>query len=685
MRPSTRKALMLAALGAAAGIWSGCEAKQQTEYVAGVSTQVQVPRDLKTIRIDISVGGSITFCRAYKVYEGRVQLPRSLGAFPVNTEANRLAEPVSVTVTGFTDDLNDAAGQPVFDCLAPVKVGENARILRRSRQPYVKDQILFLPMALKYACFDVNCEDGASDKTCKAGRCVSAVTDERTLPQFSSDLVDGTGAACFRTSECMAAASLAVPVDTETCTYAVPLSASAPAPAIDAGAPPPTPPNWDGVNVEVVYDGGYNREILDKDDVEGFVIPDPAKPQQFRLAPGLCDLVKGIDENGVETKHRITAVRASGTCRAKSPFQPLCANDQLAAMGLPPDGVAANSAPPNDCGASELKPAKSALMLLVDETENHSVFFNKAGAEQTAVNLSLNDPSFQRTDLGLTFFPGPGPGVCSATTRAVEPTLARDARKPIADALGARPAPNALRPLGTPVELRQALEDAYTYLATKKDAGDANGENRYHKRAVVVFGNRGFNQNVCGGTPVDRATQAATAATERVQTYVIMLARDTDPGAPPDPLPEANALAVAGGTPGAYDGRKPEDKARGFEAFQQIVKDLATCVYDVPAPLPQGAVLTYTDPVAFPARTVAVRFDAACNAEGAAANGWGVDQADPRRVRICGAACEDYRTVLRNSAAYAAQYLQSAPPVPIFAHKAECAPAEGSLTFGGGG
>ena len=80
-RSSARSALTLGAIAATALAWSGCDAKKQTEYVAGVSTQVQVPRDLKAIRVDVSVGGVVQFCRGYRVYDGKVQLPRSLGDF----------------------------------------------------------------------------------------------------------------------------------------------------------------------------------------------------------------------------------------------------------------------------------------------------------------------------------------------------------------------------------------------------------------------------------------------------------------------------------------------------------------------------------------------------------------------------------------------------------------------------
>src|SRR5689334_5037187 len=85
MRSVARRALTACAVTATVAtvlVGSGCETKKQTEYVAGISTQVVVPRDLKAIVVNVSVGGVPQFCRAYRVYDGRVQLPRSLGEFP---------------------------------------------------------------------------------------------------------------------------------------------------------------------------------------------------------------------------------------------------------------------------------------------------------------------------------------------------------------------------------------------------------------------------------------------------------------------------------------------------------------------------------------------------------------------------------------------------------------------------
>lgn len=686
MRSSTRRAarhraLALGAFAATALVWSGCTAKKQTEYVAGVSTQVQVPRDLKSIRIDVSVGGVIQFCRSYQVYNGRVQLPRSLGELP--SQGTPGPDPITVTVSGFTEEISSSVNNDVLDncTVAAPKVGQGGtRILRRSRQPYVADNILFLPMPLKFSCFDMKgCED--ETKTCKAGRCVDANTDERKLPKFSEALVDGTGAACFNANLCFAAAAPAVVVNPDDCTYAVPNSPPSSPPQVEGAPPNPFPKSGDGVNVEITYDGGLNREILDKDEQEGFFIPDAAgKPQQFRLAAGLCDLVKGYgapsaaSPEGVPTAHRITAVRVSGTCQAKSPFQPLCAADQLVSMGLDHGGVSANPSPPSGCQATELKPPKAALVILADDTHNSDLFY--LSASQSTLGLSLADPSFSKTELALELFPGAG--TCAAPdsfTPVVPLTLARLAKDDVAQKFTSAGA--ALKPLGTPVNLDGALRDAYSLLAKPQYAS-------YYRRAVLVLGNRGFEEPSCGHTPAQRAADAKAA--NEIETYVLMLARDTQTD-PNVPVPGSNELAIAGGTAHVYDARSNKGPAQ--DAFQTVVNDLATCVYDVadaPSRPKSGDTLSYSDPINPAAQTTTLSFNAACNAEAVAGTGFGVDPTNPNRVYLCKASCDAYRNVLRTASLYAAQ--NSKPPiaVPVFAHKQGCTvTSSGGAGSGGGG
>lgn len=698
MRSSTRRGharqlLTLGAFAATAAMWSGCEAKKQTEYVAGFSTQVKVPRDLKTIGIDISVGGVPTICRTYRVYDGKVQLPRSLGKFPATGKPG--PDPITVTVRGFTKDLNEVnAGITNDTCAITLfNVGDSGtRILRRSRQPYVADEVLFLPMPLKFSCFDqtTRCKES---ETCKGGLCVDAKIDETKLPKYSDDLVDGLGGNCFSASQCFAAGAPAVVVNAADCTYALPNAPPSSPPQLEGAPPNPFPKSGDGVNVEITYDGGLNREILDKDAEEGFTIPDPAKPQQFRLAPGLCNLVKGFGPVTAEapvdtdqcplggcTAHRITALRVSGTCRAKSPYQPLCANDQLAAMGVDQSGISSNPNPP-DCKAVQLKPPHAALMVIADDTKNSSLFYDQAA--QSAVALQLDDPAFEKTRLGLQLFPGAG--TCAAPgsfAAAVGLTIARTAKGQIVDAFKASAANGGalLKPLDTPVNLDGALRDAYAVLGADTVAPNP----AYYKRAVLVLGNRGFDQATCGQTP--QALAATAKATKNISTYVLMLARNIQVADPATPVPGANELATAGGTGGAYDART--SKANAQDAFQNIVNDIATCVYDAASAQSRpagGDVLSYTDAIDPAAPTVTIPFNAACNAEAVPGVGFGLDPVNPNRLYFCQASCTAYRNVLTNASKYAALVSQPPIAIPVFAHKAECSPAPGKTSAGSNG
>lgn len=690
MRSYRRRAMILGSLLSSGLVWSGCEAKQATEYVTGISTQVAVPRDLKAVRVEVSVGGVPQFCQGYKVYDGKVQLPRSLGTF-ANTERAITSGPITYTIAGVTNADTEAE---FFATCRQAKVGDGeVRVLRRSRQPYIRDEILFLPMPLKYACFDKPCGE---DETCKGGKCVSAtLTEEQAksrFPKYAPELVDGTGGGCFSTQLCMGAAFPAIVVDPETCTYAVANGANTPAP-LDPVADPFRPPcasaascpsgvckdgrcqalpknvPWEGVNVEVAFDGGLNREILDLDPEEGFFVPDPAKPQIFQLAPGLCEMVKGKDDKGALTPHRITALRASGICQPKRLAQPFCSADQLALMGVGPDGIAANPNPPNDCASVELKPPRAALMVIVDNTQGHAAFFN--AEEIKAVELPLKDPAFERTDIALTY--APGANACAAGAPPMIPfEPAATAREKLIDSLVGMA--GGLLP-GNP-SYEGALASSFAALSALPDT-------TYFKRAVVIVGNREFDAEQCNGiagTPAALATAARTSNPARsISTYVIQLAK-SDPAKSLDQDvldPGLTALANAGSVaPPNPDARGTKKNAK--DSFQQVINTLATCVYDVKndgrAPTPEDTI-SFSDPLTG-ATTKIPPGD--CTVEGAAGVGWGYSASNPtpdtRRIFLCEASCSQYRATLAQASDFALIYQKPPIAVPIFAHKKACEP-----------
>jgi hypothetical protein len=685
MRPFARRAWILGTCLSAGCVWSGCEQKQATEYVTGISTQVSVPRDLKAVRVEVTIGGFSQFCRGYKVYDGKVQLPRSLGTFPNSDSALQNSGPVTYTIVGLTEEFNETSENPIFAICQSPKIGaNNARILRRSRQPYIKDEVLFLPMPLKYSCYDKNCE--GDDKTCKGGKCVDAnlsEADARKLPKYSPELVDGTGSTCFSSALCLAAALPAITVDPATCTYAVANTKATP--PLLPGVPNPIsgPTSGEGVNVEVIYDGGLNREVLDLDKDEGFFIPDAANSQRFKLADGLCEMVRGTDSEGKPTTHRITAVRASGTCRAKSGYQPLCQNDQLKAMGLDETGTQPNPPPAGPCSTVELKPPQSVLMVLVDNTTTHQAFFDalkKTSVDpndedtlvEPAIKGALSDPAFQRTDIGLIYAPGGG-GCATTGAPDISPGPALTARDPILADLKAKPTVNQ------PVALEGALERSYAVLRQPQF-------DPYFRRAVLVLTNSGFDDALqCPGpgtpaSPIASAEAAHADKAKRIDTYVMQL-----PKSPPKPNGAwaADALAIAGGTDQAS-----YKAAEATTKFQQIVNSLGTCVYDVDdngnAPK-EGDTVSFNSPLTGEIFTVAFNKDG-CKTEDAPGNGW--NYAEPntapqgkRRIHLCAGdkgsaqpkqSCAAYRAVLEQTTKFSAVYQQPPIPVPIFAFKNTC-------------
>lgn len=684
-RPRNLATVTLASVIALA--WSGCTAKKQTEYVPGISTQVQVPRDMKTVRVDLYKGGVQVFCQAYPVFNGRVQLPNSLGSY--RAQDNDDGVPLTVSVAGYTDDFQSNSANPAFITCpnTQLKVGENsARILRSSRQPYQTDKVLFLPMPLKYACLDVDCDkNGESGLTCKGGSCKPPDVDPAKLITYRPELVDGTGGNCFHVSDCMAAAFEAATVDDAKCIYAVQGTPSAP--PLQAGAPK-IPSSGDGVNVQLIFDGGVGTDLLDLDPDEGFTIPDPSKPQQFQLAPGLCALVHGYDaqNNPPASPHRITAIRASGLCRAKTINEPICYGDQLNAMTVNADGTS-SSGLKGTCDRIPLDPAKSVIMVLADDTQNHNLFYAAAaqGIGTDKISFTLGNPAFTKTQVGLSFFPGPG--TCAADhPRAQEPGFARDVYSQIHDKIVAHA--SELKPANTPVDLDGALRDAYNLLGLPGFAD-------YNRRAVIVIGNRGLNDKTCTGGTASELAQAAESGPNPIETYALLLVNNvTDPagnpaGVTPDPN-EGGPLSIAGGT-GTGDAHGPynipADSNQAENAIKRLLNDLTTCVLEG-AGVEATAKLSYTAPDTGHSHSIDAAAAGTCTKVGDPGNGWGFDSKG--RIILCGQACSDYQTALFNVTFLAASTNppQEPIPVPVFAYQskddptAQCAPKDNVLPPG---
>jgi hypothetical protein len=645
------------------GLWSACSAEPVTQFVAGISTQVQVPRDVRAVRIVVQSAGEIVFCKAYNVSNGVVRLPQSLGV--LSTRDPNL--PVAITVTGFMKTDEDPDPPVEFsDCTLPSQVNQgSARVLRKSVQPYVQGEVLYLPMPLRYSCFDVDCTDpsvpgGGPERVCVGGVCQDPQIDPETLEPYSDDQIFGNTNTCFSLERCMpdAVPGTVTLVDAETCTYALTGSDSAP-PQVEIPGLPAITPNGSGLNVRIWYEGGLVSEVLDLDRDEGYWIPDPAKPQQFRLSEGLCHPIG---------PHHIVGIVGSGVCAPKTVHQPVCDGEWPSGDPNAPDVALPNGA----CSASPLTPSPSVLYVLMDRSRSMRDFFGENGLE-VVLGLSLGDPVFENTTVGVRFVPA-APADCSNSTYGdVDQldfpfTIAKGSNEAIGALIGDTKPLEGAGDVGDPrVLLDAALVDAEgAYAAIEKtlsasDLSLAEG----NRAAVVIIGNRDFGAGCADVGQLDRGTPEESAAIARAQgyyTYTVLFPAPDDATLVPghDPKAAADAIAAAGGTGAAFDARDyKNDPTKAAEAINTIVSDLSSCAYDLAPgadPPPDSAVLSYFDPTTL--EGVVIEHSADCDN----ADGWTMKGG---RIEICGAPCADLRESLKTRALLAEAQGQTPADVPV--------------------
>jgi len=612
-----------------------CTPTKPTEIVAGVTTQIQVPKFLKTVGVAIQKGGRLGFCGSYAVHDGSVTLPSTLGMDPADASAS--SEPLTVQVLGFHQE------QPTFDsdCVAGIPAADapGVLVIRRQRLPFAPERIVYLPMPLRESCSGVACPE---DQTCIGGVCEDLNVDPASLSDYADALVFGDTNTCFSVSSCMPPWGLAPALiaDEASCTFRVPWPDGTP------------PPEWGQLNVRVVY-CSLGSEVLDLDPREGFTLPDPADPLTFALAPNLC-------ESGYHAGN-IVAVAATALCPSKRALQPICTDD-LRAIQSGADQL--GLAPPDTCVlTSPLQQAESALYVLMDRSASMASFFGPEGL-QFVIETTLKNPIAARTQVAFSWLPADQSQCAKPATNDffTQPTFGfgdvATLRQPIAQALADT---SNLLPGDPRLELDAALspDGAYGLL----DGLQPIASQRFNRRAVLVIGNRDL-QAACGGGPI--ATAAGEALAMGLHTYVVVL--QAPPGAEQYggvPLSDGGAIAAAGGTQ-VFDA--VTDQAAGAKAVQDIVSDLGSCLYDAPdlqelpgnpSTLPTTATLSYVDPLTL--SRVDIVHDSACS-EGSSGNGWNQD-ADG--VRVCGFDCSSLRDTLTAAALAAAQQKQPAPQVPL--------------------
>jgi len=643
--------VVVALVAAAVSTTGGCAATQVTELVPGVVSQIQVPRNLREVRVDLQADGEQGTCYWANVdpTTGGVTLPRTLGVIPGGSTSN----PVTVTITGYAvADSDPSPPQVLVDCDASPfdtdgtntgKYDPAVKILRRSRQTYIDTRTLFLPMPLRYSCWEgPGC---TNTQTCVAGACVDSNIESSTLADFQPSMIEGTDNTCFSPTTCFADKAPAEIVDATTCLYQYPVEITS---APDRG-----------LNVRVYYDGA-EAEVLDLDPVEGFTVPDPTKPRQFLLAPGLCAMVNGTNPM---SPRQIVGVDVATACPSKHGLQAVCADQQPGSnpQTLPDGGTSTDGS----CNvANDLQPAPSALYILLDDSKDMGPIFGQMGLTQV-LSFSLDDPAFHTTSVGFSLLPH-DMNDCTATTGSLATpinvpfSLAQVAQGSIATVIGKTS--NVLTTDPT-LYIDAALSPTGAYKGLLDFA--AQGGLTYNRLAVLLIENRTIPSSPtdCGGTHLAPDVESANAFTMNgIYTYVVTLGNDATTSVMDDT--EARAIATNGGPPGNsqyFDART--NAAIGGAAFNSIVSDLGSCLYEKPSTINMTAIVSYTNPLTQQSTTIPLDTTCSASTEGTA-SGWNIDTG---RIRICGQPCTTLKSALSDTANAALAMNISAPSIPVTA------------------
>ncbi len=622
-----------------------------TEIVAGLTTQIRVPDELKSVAVIVTSGGRNIFCRGYAVNEGVVKLPATLGVAPSEDRDGVPPEPVNVSVIGLRIPLPDTFDVDCFVSPPDVQTDRiengdvsDVMVVRRAALQYTEDRILYMPVPLKESCTDVRCP---LSESCVGGKCVDSALDGATVVDYRDELIFGRSNTCFSPERCLPAAAtpLAVLTDAATCTYRFPVP-----PGQD---PPPTSPG--ALNVEVLYASG-GTEILDLDDREGFTFPDPNDPLTFRLAQNLCESQFLEPETP-----KILGVYAAPLCPAKTPLQPICeaelagiqAGERSPLIQIESEFVCTVGSP--------LQATESLLYVLLDRSASMADLFGPEGL-QFAVDIPLQNPVAARTRLALSWLPAAA-GECPSGAGYLTPEFGFDdveaLRDPLAAALGDTATLLADDPI---LNLDGAMAGAYDALHAINDSVSAT----FNRKAVVVIGNRDL-VGECGGAPFDGAVSLASAAlgdADPIYTYVAVLEAPSGAAQFNDPSPQASAAAIAtaGGTE-VFDA--VADEAEGALAVQKVLNDLGSCLYDPMSLNPQLQErvqhLSFVNPVT-QVQTLIPRV-AGCDAPDSPVDGFNIDS--NQQVVICGQPCDTLRETLTQTAAYFAALGVTAPAVPV--------------------
>lgn len=677
---TTGGALLLGVAGvalAAIGGDVGCSPNKATEIVPGAMTQVRVPKDLTGITVEVLAQNSRTFCGQYAVDQnGIVLLPSTLGV-----QKGSASTTITIIVRGYDnlgDDWQNCGATNVGDTS---HVASPPRVLRRSTTTYVSGHTLFLPMQISFSCYDnSSCTDS---QTCKAGTCVDATVDPNTLADYDPSLMDGTQT-CFSPSTCFNAQATvdATVVDAATCTYAAPQAAGSNfnvRVAYAQGAFVKDP----GTGEQVYQVGApFEGEILSQDTAEGYTL-DPSHPGQFKLTPGLCNLVKAAtppSQPSTKPVPVISDVQVAAGCAPKQLLLPFCQAEQ--------NGNVNDNPPPVACGvAVPLTESASAVYVLVDNSVAMDSAFGPTGYA-TAMALSFADPVFKKTYVAFDFLHHNG-AECGSTTTYLHPAvtdfdLSANVRTKIAPVVLQPTFPDQGTP-GTPAALDlgaalQATNGAYGRISNFISSITAvtKQQNPLNEPSLMVVVNRipvdpnalgdGGAGDAGGGldpknagtdcpnqTPdvqTALANQVSAAGQAGLHTFFVVLNNHQNNGQATKTFFDGVASKVSNASVVDVVDATSSDSNKVFSQFQSKIGGAVTCAYDLPPGIDTTATLTLMVPPntpGFPPSTVPLPVPipqaSGCSlaTKNGSVSGWNVDNG---RIVVCGTACTEVQAAI---------------------------------------
>jgi hypothetical protein len=314
------------------------------QLILSIESDMALPDQIDTIRIEVLVRGALYFGNDYEVGENALLMPATLTL----VAGDGPPTPVLVRVIG--------------------KKGTRTRTLRETTTTVPEGRVAFLPMPVQWLCDDAvmpgaqgdvvsTCGDGY---TCSGGRCVERDVPETELLDYTPELVYGGAPTpeegqCFDTLNCMALGAVAEPDDQ--CTIAKPHGGL-------------------GINValRVLNDGicdeasGACFVPLHADNDDGF----RELNDRLQLPGAVCDRLRA---------GRVSAVVVSTTCATRSAASPACGSWSSVRVPPPLPPEQESKPPPLPSVVAQIADEDRSVCcpLLADSRQFYSCLCDEAG------------------------------------------------------------------------------------------------------------------------------------------------------------------------------------------------------------------------------------------------------------------------------------------------------------------